>query len=140
MSLSLKHVLAGCIAGIAVGVIVVACFLAWSGKKAGGELPADSSVQDGSPSPASRTPAGSDDPASVEAIESIIVPQDLPNTPVKVTLEPGDETVDTFANWQLQHLSTGMYRIVDPLGIRRASGSEQAMRKSFEVVRSQFLD
>jgi len=140
MSLNLKHVFAGSIAGIAVAVVLAAGFPAWSGKKAGGELPADSSVQDGSPSPASRTPAGSDEPASVEAIESIIVPQDLPNTPVKVTLEPGDETIDTFANWQLQHLGTGLYRIVDPRGIQRASGSEQAMRKSFEVVRSQFLD
>ena len=137
MSLSQKHILAGCIAGVAVGVIIAACFLAWSGKKAGGEIPADSSVQVGPGLPTSRTPGDSN---SVEAIESIIVPQDLPNTPVKVTLEPGDETIDTFADWKLQHLGTGLYRIVDPLGFQRASGSEQAMRKSFEVVRSQLID
>ena len=140
MSLSLKHVLAGCIAGIAVGVIIAACFLAWSGKKAGGEIPADSPARVGPASPASRPSTASNDPASVEAIESIIVPQDLPNTPVKVTPEPGDETVESVEGWKLQHLGTGLYRIVDPLGIQRASGSEQAMRKSFEVVRSQFLD
>ena len=137
MSLRLKYILAGGIAVIAVGVIAVACFLAWSGRKAGGDNPTNSSAQAGPGSTTSRAPG---DPSSVEAIESIIVPQDLPNTPVKVTLEPGDETVDTFANWKLQRLETGLYRIVDPLGIQRASGSEQAMRKSFEVVRSQFLD
>ena len=81
-----------------------------------------------------------DDSTSVEAIESIMVPQDRPNTPVKVILELGDETVDTFANWKLQHVMLGLYRIVDPLDIQRASGSEQAMRKSFEVVRSQLID
>ena len=137
MSLSLKHVLAGCIAGVAVGVIIAACFLAWSGKKAGGESPANSSARVGPASPTTRSPG---DPSSVEAIESIIVPQDLPNTPVKVTPEPGDETVDSVEGWKLQHFGTGLYRIVDPLGIQRASGSEQAMRKSFEVVRSQFFD
>ena len=140
MSLSLKQVFAGCIAGIAVGGIAVACFLAWSGKKTGGESPADSPARVGLASPTSRTSPASNDPASVEAIESIIVPQDLPNTPVKVTLGPGDETDDSVEGWQLQHLGTGRYWIVDPLGIQRASGSEQAMRKSFEVVRSQYLD
>ena len=81
-----------------------------------------------------------DDSTSVEAIEGIMVPQDRPNTPVKVILELGDETVDSCANWKLQHVMMGVYRIVDPLDYQRASGSEQAMRKSFEVVRSQLID
>ena len=136
MSLSLKYVLAGGIAVIAVGIIVVAGFPARSGKNAGGEIPAGASAQGDPGLTTSRQSADS----GLEAIESIIVPQDLPNTPVKVTLGPGDETVDSVEGWQLQHLGTGRYRIVDPLGIQRASGSEQAMRKSFEVVRSQYLD
>ena len=140
MSLSLKHVLAGGIAVIAVAVVLAAGFPAWSGKNTGVEIPADSSVQAGPGSPASRTPDDSDDQAFRKVIESIIVLQDLPSTPVKVTLEPGDETVDTFENWKLQRLGTGLYRIVDPLGFQRAYGSEQAMRKSFEVVRSQLID
>lgn len=132
MSLSLKYVLAGCIAGIAVGTFVAASCLSRSDRNAGeGDRPS---------SPTSRTRTESDDSPLREAIESIIVPQDLPNTPVKVTPEPGDEMVDSVEGWKLQHLGTGLYRIVDPLGFQRASGSEQAMRKSFEVVRSQFLD
>ena len=81
-----------------------------------------------------------DDSTSVEAVEAIMVPQDRPNTPVKVILELGDETVDAFEGWKLQHVMLGLYRIVDPLDYQRAVGSEQAMRKSFEVVRSQLID
>ena len=136
MSLNLKYVLAGGVAVIAVAVFLAAGFPAWSGRKAGGNNPANASAQAGPGSTTSRQSADS----SLEAIERIIVPQDLPCTPVKVTLESGDETVDTFENWKLQHLGTGLYRIVDPLGFQRASGSEQAMRKSFEVVRSQLID
>lgn len=94
----------------------------------------------GKSNPAGLDDATPDDSTSVAAIESILVPQDRPNTPVKVILELGDETVDTFENWKLQHVMMGVYRIVDPLDIQRASGSEQAMRKSFEVVRSQLID
>ena len=97
------------------------------------------------------------DSTSLEAIKRIEVIQDRPNTPMKIITEMGGETVDSFAHWKLQKIKplslpilkgvlnprkdgAELYRIVDPLDYQRASGSEQAMRKSFQHIREQITN
>lgn len=47
------------------------------------------------------------------------------------------QSVETFAGWQLQRHYSGKCRIVDASGIRRASGTADAMRRAFEDVKAQ---
>lgn len=78
-----------------------------------------------------------DHSTDLSSVEDVVVTQDRPNHPVKVILELGGETVDSFADWSLQRVMGNSYRIVDPFDYQRALGDEHIMRESFESIRKQ---
>lgn len=41
------------------------------------------------------------------------------------------ESCQSFGNWHLQRHPSGKFRIIDPAGVRRATGSEEKMRAAF---------
>jgi len=74
-----------------------------------------------------------------ETSAAVMVPQSLPTLEMKVTdAELWWDVLETHGGWKLERNKlTGHARIIDPQKVRKAWGTVEEMKKSFDKVRSQ---